>query len=108
MTEHLTRVKVTATIFVDLATDSHPEDIDDKLVRDMVIDNVADFLQNADPREAAESMVDSYEFDNVEVITPETTCSICGKPCDGNKAHLHQGAYIGDECCWDDRLKSSE
>ena len=35
-------------------------------------------------------------------------CSICGKSCDIKTAHLHQGKYIGDECCWDERLRSSE
>jgi len=36
------------------------------------------------------------------------TCSLCGKPCAAMEAHLHQGKLIGDECCWDDRLKASE
>jgi hypothetical protein len=35
-------------------------------------------------------------------------CSVCGKCCDPSTAHLHQGKWIGDECCWDERLKSSE
>ena len=37
-----------------------------------------------------------------------TTCSLCGNPCDARKAHLHQGKLVGDECCWDERLKASE
>ena len=37
-----------------------------------------------------------------------TMCSLCGKPCDARKAHLHQGKLVGDECCWDDRLRASE
>jgi|694.fasta_scaffold139348_2 hypothetical protein len=39
---------------------------------------------------------------------PECVCSICHMACNPVKAHLHQGEYIGDECCWDDRLKASE
>jgi hypothetical protein len=35
-------------------------------------------------------------------------CSICGNLCNTKAAHLHQGEYIGDECCWDERLRSSE
>ena len=35
-------------------------------------------------------------------------CSLCGKSCAAMKAHLHQGKLIGDECCWDERLKASE
>jgi len=35
-------------------------------------------------------------------------CKICGEWCNAETAHLHQDGYIGDECCWDERLKSSE
>ena len=35
-------------------------------------------------------------------------CSLCGCLCDREKSHLHQGGIIGDNCCWDDRLKASE
>jgi len=35
-------------------------------------------------------------------------CSTCHRPTAANAAHLHQGEWIGDNCCWDDRLKSSE
>ncbi|MDA8139788.1 MAG: hypothetical protein M0036_14150 [Desulfobacteraceae bacterium] len=35
-------------------------------------------------------------------------CSLCNKPINPLTAHLHQGEYIGEECCWDDRLKASE
>ena len=36
------------------------------------------------------------------------TCGICRQPCKKATAHLHQDEYIGDECCWDERLRSSE
>ena len=35
-------------------------------------------------------------------------CSICGNHCLKKTAHLHQGKWIGDECCWDERLRASE
>lgn len=35
-------------------------------------------------------------------------CAICHNPCLKRTAHLHQGEQIGDECCWDERLKASE
>lgn len=35
-------------------------------------------------------------------------CKICHQPCNAQAAHLHQGEYIGDECCWDERLRASE
>jgi len=35
-------------------------------------------------------------------------CSLCKNPAKAKTAHLHQGEYIGDECCWDERLRASE
>lgn len=35
-------------------------------------------------------------------------CSMCKQPCLTYNAHLHQGEYIGDECCWDERLRTTE
>lgn len=35
-------------------------------------------------------------------------CSECGDGCNPQTAHNWQGKVIGDECCWDDRLKASE
>jgi hypothetical protein len=35
-------------------------------------------------------------------------CKFCAKDVSAKTAHLHQGQWIGDECCWDDRLKASE
>jgi len=37
-----------------------------------------------------------------------TVCCVgCGKDVPADEAHLHQGDYWG-ECCWDERLKSTE
>ena len=38
----------------------------------------------------------------------KVVCSICHQPCSSLTVHLHDGSFIGDECCWDDRLKGSE
>jgi hypothetical protein len=35
-------------------------------------------------------------------------CSLCGGLAFASSAHVHQGRYIGDECCWEERLRSSE
>jgi hypothetical protein len=39
-------------------------------------------------------------------------CVLCGELCLAKTAHLHAGddgdEWIGDECCWDDRLHASE
>lgn len=36
------------------------------------------------------------------------TCKVCNMPTPSSAAHLHQGDWIGDDCCWDERLRSSE
>jgi ribosomal protein S27E len=38
----------------------------------------------------------------------EVICSICGNRTPESTAHLHAGDWIGDTCCWDERLRSSE
>lgn len=35
-------------------------------------------------------------------------CALCNRLVSGRCAHRHQGLWIGDECCWDERLRSSE
>jgi hypothetical protein len=35
-------------------------------------------------------------------------CAWCHQLCAAETAHLHQGRYVCDEQCWDDRLKASE
>lgn len=36
------------------------------------------------------------------------TCSMCGAETNAKLAHIHQGQWIGDDCCWDERLRASE
>lgn len=43
------------------------------------------------------------EHFNIRMIN----CSICSCDTPAALAHLHQGKYIG-ECCWDERLRSTE
>lgn len=44
-----------------------------------------------------------------ELTCPPTVfCGICHNDCNAGKAHRHQGQFIGDECCWDEKLRSSE
>lgn len=35
-------------------------------------------------------------------------CKFCGKPSPKATAHRHDGEWVGDECCWDERLRSTE
>jgi len=55
-------------------------------------------------KEHIRNMTD-YHNKNKKVLIK---CSLCGKLCDSKFAHLHQGKYIGHECCWYERLHSSE
>ena len=55
--------------------------------------------------------IDTYKLVGYDVKTaPETRvkCSLCGEPCNIGTAHIHQDDWIGDECCWDERLRASE
>ena len=42
------------------------------------------------------------------LANPGVTCKLCHNLCNPDTAHLHQGGWIGDECCWDERLRASE
>jgi hypothetical protein len=35
-------------------------------------------------------------------------CKFCRHQVPARTAHLHQGGWVGDECCWDERLRSTE
>ena len=50
------------------------------------------------------------EVENLDELLEgvETTCALCGEKCEAAKAHAHHGWTIGDECCWDARLRSVE
>jgi hypothetical protein len=34
-------------------------------------------------------------------------CRFCQRQCLARTAHLYQGGWVGDDCCWDERLRSS-
>jgi hypothetical protein len=35
-------------------------------------------------------------------------CKFCGNRARAEEAHLHDEGWVGDECCWDERLRSTE
>lgn len=37
-----------------------------------------------------------------------TFCKLCGNKIKGATAHPHEGGYVGDECCWDEKLRATE
>lgn len=38
----------------------------------------------------------------------QVVCSICHEKTNAKTAHMHQGEWIGDDCCWIEALRSSE
>ena len=63
----------------------------------------------------------SLEFEAIDYPqgqdSPEgstVTCCLCGEPTPAKTAHIHQTdpsgptGWVGDECCWDERLRGSE
>lgn len=60
--------------------------------------------------EAYDENGDSVDPDDIQEahMALWQVCKLCSQPCLLRTAHIHQGDYIGDECCWDDRLKASE
>ena len=42
-----------------------------------------------------------------EEVCLDYYCKCCTKKIDLDDAHLHQGEYVG-ECCWDERLRTTE
>lgn len=61
-----------------------------------------------DALEAVGSESSFFELDKDGNPMDEMRCSLCGRVINPDKAHLHQEDFIGDECCWDERLRASE
>ena len=45
---------------------------------------------------------------HLDKLKHQVKCYLCEKIVPLDTAHRHQGGYIGDKCCWDERLKSTE
>ena len=66
-------------------------------------------LEDVDSDERVRYRLTTQGLEEMEEMEDEALlmCSLCHAMSPAKTAHLHQGGYIG-ECCWDDRLKSSE
>ena len=47
-------------------------------------------------------------LDAVKESHETVPCMYCHKQVFAITAHTTDGGYVGDECCWDERLRSSE
>lgn len=80
---------------------------------------ICGYIDDADPKDPIikEWHGDSFELDDFgpegekfvyrKPPEPVVVCKLCHQPALAKTAHLHQGEYIG-ECCWDERLRSTE
>ena len=41
-------------------------------------------------------------------VETEVCCKFCHKQAPADTAHLHDGGWVGDDCCWDERLRATE
>jgi len=39
---------------------------------------------------------------------PQTICKFCNGVVPLNTAHKYDGRYVGDDCCWDERLRATD
>ena len=96
---------------------------------DSQMNTAADYVENSDyhdegelfgyqctkcgatPIDGQDSMTEEELFNFLsenQMLEEAVTCKFCKKLTGVRTAHVHQGEYIGDDCCWDERLRSSE
>lgn len=85
----------------------------DKMERRMRHMDTKDWLEAAEDDamivEEVEMAVYESRLNELEQTEEDTVvCSLCGGMVSADVAHPHQGKWIGDECCWDERLKTTE
>lgn len=47
-------------------------------------------------------------YSRIRIVPRTVICKFCHGQVLVTTAHFHDGGYVGDECCWDERLRSSE
>jgi formylmethanofuran dehydrogenase subunit E len=57
--------------------------------------------------EEEEFLEDDHDEMDLDSTTIMVVCSLCGNPTPADTVHLHHGKLIG-ECCWDERLRTTE
>jgi hypothetical protein len=67
MTEHETRVKVNMSVYVNVGTDSHPEDISEDIMKDILVTHVTDEIKSLDS-ESVDLAIDDWEFDEIKMF----------------------------------------
>lgn len=100
--------------FIRLLHEVHAVGLTNRQLRDMAtsmdltVSQVQSLFKRAE--QAFERLITSPS-DSPRETSPSPVvvqCSLCRMVVDVHAAHLHQGAWIGDACCWDERLRTSE
>ena len=59
------------------------------------------------PRDCQRAVLNDYvllwRINNQQVM-----CKFCHNQCNAKTAHFHDGGWVGYECCWGERLRSTE
>ncbi|WP_218253554.1 hypothetical protein, partial [Candidatus Magnetobacterium casense] len=93
---------------IDLLDDapvSEPVDENSIDIRQTLSDNSIKDMLDYDP---VNEPVDENSLKDLNDPANTVVCHLCGKRVPSKTAHLHQERWIGDACCWDERLRSSE
>lgn len=67
MTEHETKVKVNMSFFVDVATESHPECIDEETMKEIIAANAIDYLAQLTEDDLG-VLIDGFDFTDVKMF----------------------------------------
>lgn len=46
--------------------------------------------------------------EEIAPLVETVTCVLCGQQAQASRARPHRDAWVGDECCWDERLRATE
>jgi hypothetical protein len=64
---------------------------------------------HGDVRLTAAMILRALSRDNNPSSQPTAVlCKFCGQPCPIGDAHRHDGGWVGDACCWDERLRATD
>jgi hypothetical protein len=68
---------------------------------------VCGWLDEAHPEDPTVRLYHGDSFDYEEPEQELVLCRFCQRECPASTAHRHQSGWVGDECCWDERLRAT-
>jgi hypothetical protein len=65
-------------------------------------------LDEAYTKARTRSVLDTIDEQETEIEeADQVECKFCGQMVPASTANWHAGSWVGDECCWDERLRST-